>query len=323
MFAKMFDFFNIEKWSGLGLTLLACVVLMTAARAILAPGVVVFPSELASDGDYWSMIGMSALLIAVDAMLIVLVSWSSLHSAKDVMGVALLVGLTHVFFPLITFGLTAGTTLLSQEVGLPVWAGQGVLTGIYLLAFYFVVFHLHEVHGGIREGDSDKLTSDKPAFTREWLKVVWPVVFAVSIDALLVGPAKIAFIERYTETQFMMSFVLIGASVFILVMSAGLAVLGLKKWIGNHARISRKVHQFDWIGSLLLILVFIHFSVFAGVYVIYTFIPQAGILEPLTIWASTAVIFFLYLLFGRVGEIKKASRERTGLDPVEVKGEAA
>jgi len=314
MIGSFFKVFNIEEGRGLGLTILACIVMMTIARGVFAPDTVEFPSsDLASDEDYWSMIGMSGLLIAIDAMLTVLISWSSLHTPKDIMGVALLVGLTHVFFPLITFGITAGTTLLSQEVGLPVWAGQGVLTGIYLIAFYFVVFHLHEVHGGARDGDTDRFTSDKPAFTREWLKVVWPMVFAVSVDALLVGPTKIAFMARYTETQFLMSFVLIGTTVFALVMCAGLAVLGLKKWIGNHAEISRQVHRFDWIGSLLLILVFIHFSVFAGVYVLYTFVPEAWILESWTIWSGTAIFFSLYLVFGRIGEIREASRERAGV----------
>jgi hypothetical protein len=321
--AKLFEFFDIEKWSGLARTLLVSIVLMTVLRAVTTPDAVEFPSTIASDGDYWSMIGMSALLIAVDAMLIVLISWSSLNSTKDVLGVALLVGLTHVFFPLITFGVTAGATQLSQHTGLPIWLGQGILTGIYFLAFYFVIFHLREVNGGIREGDAEKLTSEKPAFTREWLKVVWPVVFAVSVDALLVGPAKIAFMARYTETQFMMSFVLIGASVFVLVMSAGFVVLALKKWIQNHARISRKVHQFDWIGNLLLVLVFIHFSAFAGLYWLYTFVSEAWILEPQTIWGMTAIAFSLFLVFGRIREIRQASRERAGLGPVEVKDEAA
>ncbi len=45
----------------------------------------------------------------------------------------------------------------------------------------------------------------------------------------------------------------------------------------------------------------------------YTFTEAEWLLETVTIWTSTAVLSLLYLFFGRVREIKAASKLRAGV----------
>lgn len=287
---------------------------------------VTFDAGFASDLDYWSMIGMSSLLIAIDAMLIVLLSWSKLRTWKDVMGVACLVGSTHVVFPLFTFFLTVSVSWGAQALGLPSAIASGVQTSIFFVAFVFVAAHLREVNEAVREEDPETIGGElfPPEATlwswsglkALWRRVqdIWPIIFGVSLDALMVGPAKIAFMSRYTPEQFWWGFVLIGLGVFGLVMMSGVLVLILKKWFKkNEAKISKRVHQWDWIGSFALVAVFLHFTIFAAVYVLYTFIELPLILETWFIWTTTAIFFAIYLLFWRPGEIIEASRHRSGV----------
>lgn len=315
MIEKLFGVFNPgDLRGGLWRLIALSLISMTILRFIVNPNPVSFSLDTASNADYWAMVGMSALLIAIDAMLIVLLSWSHLRGWKDAIGVALLVGGTHVVFPMSTFAITAGCSIASQSLGLNPVFSEGIQTGIYFLALYFVAAHLHEVHGAVREGDAEFFEPKSPVLSWRGIKEVFPAVFAVSIDALMVGPAKISFMARYTPSQFWMAFLFIGTAVFLLVMASGFLVLALKGFVKNHSRISAKVHGMDWIGSLLLVGVFIHFTLFAGVYVLYTFTEKQWLLETSTIWGGTIVCFCLYLAFGRVDEIREASRERAGIE---------
>lgn len=314
MIGRFFDYFSPEDVKG-GLWRLIALALvsMTFLRLIINPNPSTFDLGVATEADYWSMIGMSALLIAIDAMLIVLLSWSHLRDWRDALGVASLVGATHVVFPLATFAITAGCSLANEHLGLPVVLSEGIRTAIFFTALVFVAAHLREVHGAVREGDAEFFEPDAPVLSWRGIKQVFPAVFAVSIDALMVGPAKISFMSRYEPAQFWMAFVYIGAAVFALVFASGIVVLALKAFVKHHHSIQSRVHRFDWIGSLMLVCVFIHFTVFAGVYVLYTFSPVSWLLETGTIWGATTVAFGLYLAFGRIGEIKAASRARAGI----------
>jgi hypothetical protein len=296
-------------WRLIALSLIS----MTLARHFINPNPVEFSLDTASSLDYWSMILMSALLIAIDAVLIVLLSWSHLRDWKDALGVALLVGGTHVVFPMSTFAITAACSIANETFGFNPIFSEGIKSGIFFLALAFVASHLREVHGAVREGDPEYIEPQAPVLSWRGVKEVFPAVFAVSIDALMVGPAKISFMSRYTPTQFWMAFVYIGFLVFALVMISGFLVLALKVFVRNHEIISEEVHGLDWVGSLLLVGVFIHFTVFAGVYVLYTFTAMKWLLETQTIWGVTVVVFSFYLAFGRVEEIRAASRERAGI----------
>jgi hypothetical protein len=189
----------------------------------------------------------------------------------------------------------------------------GAQTAIYFIAFVFVASHLREINTTAREGDVKAFQPKAPVSSWTGVRQVWPAVVAVSIDALMVGPAKVAFMARYSPLRFGLSFMFIGATVFVLVFGSGVIVLALKAFVKHHLAISAKVHRFDWLGSLGLIAVFIHFSVFAFVYVMYTFAPKEWLLQTQAIWGTTVVLFTLYLVFGRIGEIKAASRQRAGL----------
>lgn len=315
MIDKFFDYFSPEDVKGGLWRLIALsLFLMIMLRLFINPNPVSFDLAQASDLDYWAMIAMSGLLIAIDAMLIVILSWAHLRSWKDAIGVAVLVGLTHVFFPLLTFGITAGSALLNENFGFSSVITEGIRTAIFFIALVFVAAHLREVNEAVREEDPELLEPEESVLTIKGIKAVWPAVFGVSIDALMVGPAKISFMSRYEPLQFWMSFVFIGTTVFVLVFSSGLVVLALKGWVKNHQNIQQHAHRYDWIGSLMLVGVFVHFTVFAGVYVLYTFSPVSWLLETSTIWGATVMIFGLFLGFGRVKEIIAASRSRTGID---------
>jgi hypothetical protein len=311
---KLFGWFDpTDVRGGLWRLIVIALLSMTTLRAIINPTAVVFRADEVGNADYLSMIAMSALLIAIDAMLIVLLSWSHLRDWKDALGVAALVGMTHVFFPLITFAVTAGAALGAQSLGLPAVFAAGIQTAIYFVAFAFVASHLWKVHVATRETDVDRFEPDVSVATWTGVKKIWPIVFAVSIDALMVGPAKVAFMARYSLVQFGFSFLLVGAMVFVLVSGSGLIVLLLKAVVQHHAGITAKVHHIDWMGSLALLAVFIHFSIFALVYVLYTFVEVEWLLYTQVIWGTTVVLFLMYLRFGKIGDIRKASRQRAGL----------
>ena len=309
-----FETFNPENTKGLIKLMVFSFITMTILRGVINPTPVSFDSSVASTTDYMSMIMMSSLLIAIDAMLIVLLSWSHLKTKKDAITVATLVGATHVVFPLLTFSITAAVSFGTDMLGLPGVVASGVRSGIYFIALVFVASHLREVNEAVHEGDAELLDPTIPVTSWEGIKAIWPAVFAVSIDALMVGPAKIAFMARYSTWQFATSFLWIGIGVFSLVFTSGLIVLGIKAWIADHTEISQQVHRWDYLGSLMLVAVFIHFSIFAGVYVLYTFIPKEFLLSWQMIWGTTAILFLGYLLkSGNIQEIRKASRERAGL----------
>jgi hypothetical protein len=316
--AKILDFFDpADVRGGLWRLIVLGLVSMTILRTIMNPSPVIFTIGEAGTGDYVSMIAMSALLIAIDAMLLVLLSWGNLRDWRDALGVAAMVGATHVVFPLLTFSLTAGAALFTSALNLPTVIAGGVQTAIFFIAFVFVAMHLREVHSAVRERDPEFFEPDAPVATWAGVKQIWPAVFAVSVDALMVGPAKVAFMARYSTLQFGFSFLFIGTIVFVLVFGSGIIVLVLKKFVKNHSSISERVHSLDWIGSLGLVAVFIHFSIFAFVYVLFTLAKvewkMEWLLQTQTIWGSTTVIFSLYLIFGRIREIKEASRQRAGM----------
>lgn len=308
---KFFDPTDLKR--GLWLLIGASFIVMTALRTVVHPQPVVFQTGETGNGDYALAIWMSALLIAIDAMLVVILSWSHLRNATDALIVAAMVALTHVCFPLFTFGITVGAKRGVEALGLPFIAG-GAQATIYLVAFLLIIRHLWNVHVSVRQKDVD-LFEPSTRSMRAVIVQVWPTVFAVSIDALIVGPAKVAFAARYPPLMLYFSFVLVGVLVFALVCGSGFAVIGLKRMAKRHEtrHTQQVVHYIDWFGSLILIGAFIYFSVFAGVYVVYTFVETEWLLTPTTIWGTTVTLFAAYLLFGKIETIKTASKQRVGL----------
>lgn len=313
MLKKILEYFSPDDiYGGLWRLIILNVVSMTLLRAVIHPELVIFQVHKWTSIDYWSMIIMSGLLISIDAMLIVLLSWKYLNNWKDSLGVATLVGTTHVFFPLFTFGLTAGAVFVTEKLGLPIALAGGLQTAIYFTALVFIMSHLGEVHTSVREEEINVLRPNRSVMTWQWIKEIFPIVFAVSVDALMVWPAKIAFMARYTPTQFAFSFIFIGITVFTLVSSSGFLVLWLKSWLWHDNSVTNYVHKFDWIGSIVLVFVFIYFSVFASVYVLYTFFEASLLLETTTIWGTTIILCIVYYFWiWNVGEIHTASKIRT------------
>jgi hypothetical protein len=287
------DMFNVESKIGLLRTILWAVILMGGLVFFFQPNMPVFEGARGDELDYVSMIGMSSLLIALDAMLLVVLNFRRLKTIPDALILATMVGTTHVVFPLFTFGLTAlAYFLVEREIVHPL-VSLTLIAAIYYVAFHFVSYHLKEVCGGLYEHDAE----EAPDGLRSMAAVLaaWPAVFAVSIDALIVGPAKIAFMARYETADFLMSFVWIGLGVFALVLFSGLMVIVLRRLLDKSGGMPSFVKWYDFISMQLLVVVFMHFAIFAGVYVLYVFIPNPQLLATSTIWSATGVASAIFL----------------------------
>lgn len=294
------------KW-GLVRVIIVALVSMTTLRAIINPTLVVYPADEVGIGDYITMIGSSTLAIAIDATLVVILSWRYLRNWKDAVGVAVMVGLTHAFFPLGTFLLTFAAIKGAEISGLPPWLGWGVETGIYLVALRLLYCLFRDVHSAARSVDTtNRLKPKVSVWSRDGVKQVGRAVFLVSIDALAVGPAKVIFIARYSLWQVMLSFVLIGGLVFLVVLASGFGVLLLKrfKWL------SSQVHHIDFFGNVLLIELFMYFSVMLMAYVLYAFGEVEWWLAFPTFVIVTAALSLLYWWKFGFKDIKAASRQR-------------
>lgn len=317
---KFFEICDPEKWSGLARLLLFCLVVMIPLRGFLAPEMVVFPDEMGDMADWSSMVLMSAWLIAFDAMIMVMISYRTLKTTRDVMIVAAMVAGTHIVFPLLTFGVTAFVYWLAGLGYLPPIVAEGVLSAIYLAAFLFVFHHLLEVNEGIRDPEAQVFDPKEPLTTKAGRKAIWGGVVSVSIDALMVGPAKIAFLERYETWQFASSFVFIGLLVGVFVIGAGLFVIYLRRRREKARRektdardVAVSIQKADYRLSMSLWGIFVHFNIFALVYLVYTFYQRPLMLEWFIIWGATLILFALFWRFGRREEVYQASLVRAGL----------
>ncbi len=304
--------FSPDSPGGIFRLTILVLIISTLLRAATNPQLVIFQTTKAGEADYAGTIVVSALLIAIDAMLIVLVSWRHLRGWRDTLSVATLVALTHMVFPMVTFGITAGVAWSSQVMGLPAVLAAGAQTAVMVVAFILVFSHLREIHEVARDSEAEFIepAANVPVMSRAGLAKVGPAVLGVSIDALMVGPSKITLMARYSTPQFFLSFLFIGLLVFALVAGSGLVVLGLKALLGYGKRMETTVRRTDWLGQLLLIAVFIYFSVFAGVYVLYTITQTPLILELWFIVGQATVLFLFYLTFAGAREIVAASRQR-------------
>jgi hypothetical protein len=253
---------------------------------------------------------MSSLLIALDAMLLVVLNFRRLTVWQDALILATMVGLTHVVFPLSTFGLTALAYFLVEKGIVHPVISVGFIAAIYYTAFHFVTYHLKEVCGKLYAHGAD----EAPDGLRSWsaIKAARPAVIAVSIDALIVGPAKIAFMARYETADFLMSFVYIGLGVFALVLASGLMVIVLRWLLDKGGKMGSFVKWYDFISMQMLVVVFMHFAIFAGVYVLYVFIPDPRLLATSTIWSATglaSVIFFFAVNYKELWAAAEARAE--------------
>lgn len=303
------DVFNVESKIGLLRTIIWAIILMGALVHFFQPDMPVFEGARGDELDYVGMIGMSSLLIALDAMLLVVLNFRRLKTWQDVLILASMVGTTHVIFPLATFGLTAGAYFLVEEGIVHPLVSLSLIAAIYYTAFHFVTYHLKEVFGKLYEHDVE----EAPDGLRSMAAVLaaWPAVFAVSIDALIVGPAKIAFMARYETSDFLMSFVWIGLGVFALVLASGLMVIVLRWLLEKSGKMPAFVKWYDFISMQLLVVVFMHFAIFAGVYVLYIFIPNPQLLETSTIWGATGLATIIFLFVANHERLHEAAHARS------------
>ena len=203
---------------------------MSVLRFLLKNTAVYFPVEKASELDYMSMLWITSVVIAIDAVLLMIISWRDLKRKEDVMGIAIFIGATHVFFPFLTFGIMALVAFITNQLNLPLVINYGIQSALFLTAFIFVFLQTIKVHKSITSSQLEVITppENERVFSKSWFYRTWPVVFIVSIDALVLGPSNIAFIERYSSFQFWTSFLWIGIAVFCWVLTAGFITLWIK-----------------------------------------------------------------------------------------------
>ncbi len=267
---------------------------MTVLRATINPHWVTFPTDIVHDGDYESMIGLGALLIALDAMLLVVLNFRRLKHWLDALILAAYVGLTHVLFPLATFAITAlvywpfRSGMVSDSYAI---LSMGVVSAVYYIAFHFITHHLREVNEGLYSSKVDHA----PEGLRSWkaIKGAWGSVFAVSIDALIVGPGKVAIMDRFPLDEFLMSFVWIGLGVFILVLGAGLMVIMAHRFAKT--RMKQLVRIYDFWSFPFLVIVFQFFAILAALYLLFTFFPAETLLRSETLWSISVVAAVAFL----------------------------
>ena len=217
---------------------------MSVLRFFFKNSAVYFPVEKASELDYMSMLWITSVVIAIDAVLLVIISWRDLKRKEDVIGIAIFVGATHIVFPFLTFGITAFVAFISNQVKLPLAISYGLQSALFFTAFAFVFLQTIKVHKSITSSDIEVIAppENEPVFGWRWVSKTWPLVFIVSIDALVIGPSNLVFMERYSSLQFWTFFIWVGIAVFCWVLIAGLITLWIKAKLETSSKLN---HLFE------------------------------------------------------------------------------
>ena len=155
---------------------------MSVLRFFFKNSAVYFPVENASKLDYMSMLWLTSILIAIDAVLLVIISWRDLKRKEDVIGIAIFIGVTHIVFPFLTFGITAFVAFISNQLKLPVSVTYGLQSALFFTAFAFVFLQTIKVHKSITSGHLEVIAppENELVFSWKWFYRTWPLVFVVS-----------------------------------------------------------------------------------------------------------------------------------------------
>lgn len=127
---------------------------------------------------------------------------------------------THTIFPVIGIAIVVPIAEHLPIIKMP----------IGFLAAYFVFLLLQEEISGLA-GFEDEEDDELPGWLK-WLKSyltpAWVAVIAVSVDALLSGPAKAVQTEGWSHLQVLVSFPIVGVVVGGFALTASVIAMGLK-----------------------------------------------------------------------------------------------
>lgn len=190
--------------------------------------------------------------IAADAMVATISRFHRFKTLPDAVRWASAIGFTHVLFPLAGF---IGGWYAAQKTGVSVLiygVGAAVMT-------WFITTVLHEALG-LRGKDDEEETGWFTRVLRRY-SPFWAAVWAVSVDALVSGPGKTAATAHWAEWEVWLSFPIVGAVVFGLVLaSAYPAALLRRKWLSGTATSAQGLGRFFVIGTWTEVVIFVYFG---------------------------------------------------------------
>lgn len=219
-----------------------------------------------------------ALAIAVDAQILVLLRFRTLSTRAAAFRWAAAVGLTHLLFPLV--GFLGGWVLLERyRMAVLVFPMGSVLIAI------LIGWILREATQPQKPGDHLGADSTGGAVA------FWASVLLVSYDALLSGPGKTTFLDRFPSTLAVLSFVVVG----LLVAAFTLCAAWVARWL--HGRlISGSPMSPSQLGRIvtsaivLEIIVFSFFMIWSGVQTLHHLPGRWSIQVPLSSTLMMAVV---------------------------------
>jgi putative Mn2+ efflux pump MntP len=168
-----------------------------------APGA----SQALLTGEYVAINLAVGLGIAADAIVATIGRFHRFRDNRAILVWAGAIGLTHWLLPLIGF---VGGWYLAVEGGLAAivyGAGAVIMIG-------FIGHVVHEAR------TVETASAQESGFLSAQSFQFWATVWSVSIDALVSGPGKTAATASWSKAQVWMSFPLVGAVVFLFVLSA-------------------------------------------------------------------------------------------------------
>lgn len=161
--------------------------------------------------EYTSINFSAAVAIALDACILVILKFRDFSSPSVAFHWAGAVGLTHIVFPMIGF---AGGWLIIQKYHIAevVYGSGAILLGILI---YLIIREAINPNPGLHETPIN--------IEESYSKILyfWIPVMYVSFDALLSGPGKTVFLERYPKELAWLSFILVGSLVAVFTLIAG------------------------------------------------------------------------------------------------------
>ncbi len=228
-------------------------------------------------GAHWLEYGWlnltGALAIAVDAQIVVLLRFRTLSTRSAAWRWAAAVGLTHLLFPLV--GFLGGWVLLERY-------RMAVL--VFPLGFVLIAILIGWI---VREATQPQ----KPGGNLGGVSF-WASVLLVSSDALLSGPGKTVFLDRFPQTLVVLSFVIVGLLVTIFTLGAA----WVARWLRDRLVSGRPMSPFRLGGIVtsaivLEIVVFSFFMIWSAAQT-FQYLPGRWRLQvPLSSTLLMAVVF--------------------------------
>lgn len=153
----------------------------------------------------------AAAAIAIDACILVLLKFRDLTTYSAAFQWAGAVGLTHVLFPMV--GFMGGWLVIERyHLAAVIYPVGASLIGLLI---YLVLRESIDSHPEV-EGLSTTAAAKMGRITAFWISVMY-----VSLDALLSGPGKTVFLDRYPKSLAWLSFLIVGLLVALFTLIAG------------------------------------------------------------------------------------------------------